>query len=290
MRVGYAQATVTQGALFAAVDEGFFARGGLDVSIQAVGGPAQVPALLAGEVQFAGMGANEVANADVGGASLAMIATAVDYPLFSLYADKKYKSVQDLAGQTIGITAAGASTDAAAHLFLRHFGLDGKVKVSPAGGTQTSILAAMGKGIVAGGILAPPSTAKAAQQGFVELINGVQLGVPMNTTGIVATRAYLKAQPDVVRRFLKAYLEAWTFCADPANEQAVVQTLAKYTKSDSQDALVGYKEMLRVWRGAKAPTVNPAAVADILELSTNPKVRAANSLQFIDNSVLQSVE
>jgi len=277
LTVGYAQATVTQGALFAAVDEGFFARSGLDVSIQAVGGPAQVPALLAGEVQFAGMGANEVANADVGGASLAMIATAVDYPLFSLYADKKYKSVQDLAGQTIGITAAGASTDAAAHLFLRHFGLDDKVKVSPAGGTQTSILA-------------PPSTAKAAQQGFVELVNGVQLGVPMNTTGIVATRAYLKAQPDVVRRFLKAYLEAWTFCADPANEQAVVRTLAKYTKSDTQDTLVGYREMLRVWQGAKVPTVNSEAVANILELSTNPKVRAANPLAFIDNSVLESVE
>ena len=54
------------------------------------------------------------------------------------------------------------------------------------------------------------------------MVNGTSLGMPMNITGLVLTRRYMREHPDEVRRFLTAHQQAWSFCADPANESAVV--------------------------------------------------------------------
>src|SRR5205814_9737403 len=104
----------------------------------------------------------------------------------------------------IGITTAGSSTGATAQFFLKHFNLQGKVNIAPAGGTIPAILAAMSKGRAAGMISAPVNV-EADRLGFVELVNGVKLGVPLNTAGYTVTRAYLKDNSEHVRKFVKAY-------------------------------------------------------------------------------------
>lgn len=290
LKAGYPQATVTQAPLFVAVDEGLFKNNGLDVSIQMIGGPNEIPAVLANETQFATVGATEVANADQKAANLVMIATIIDYPFFWLYADKKYKTVPDLAGQTVGITAAGSSTDSAARLFLSHYGVRDKVKIAPAGGTQPSIFAAMTQGGVAAGILSPPVSDRAAKAGFVSLTDGVSLGIPMNTAGITVTRAYLKDHLDVVKRYLKAYQQGWTFVGDPANQAEVIKVLVKYTKSEAAEVEPGYQAALKVWHATKTPTINPEAVTNLLKLSDDPKIRDVKPSDIIDNSILQSVQ
>src|SRR5262245_59570166 len=159
----YAQASSVQGVLYVAREKGFFARYGLDVQLSQVGGTQQVAALLSGDIQFGALGANEVANADLRGADLVMIATCSDLPIFSLFANRKYANVGELAGQAIGVTTAGSATDAAAHLFLKQFDMLDKVNIIPAGGTIPSILAALDQGNIAAGVLSPPTTARASE-------------------------------------------------------------------------------------------------------------------------------
>jgi ABC-type nitrate/sulfonate/bicarbonate transport system substrate-binding protein len=289
IKAGYPQASITQAPLWAAVDEGLFKNNGLDVSVQQIGGPNEIPALIANETQFATVGATEVANADQKNANLAMVATIVDYPFFWLYADKKYKSVPDLAGQTVGITAAGSSTDSAARLFLTHFGVRDKVKIAPAGGTQPSIFAAMSKGGIAGGILSPPVSDQAAKAGYVSLTDGVSLGIPLNTAGITVSRAYMKDHLDTVKRYLNGYQQGWTFVGNPANQAEVIKLLVKYTKSDAETVTPGYQAALKVWQGTKTPTINPEAVTNLLKLSDDPAIQAVNAADIIDNSLLQSI-
>ncbi|HLY64189.1 MAG TPA: ABC transporter substrate-binding protein [Chloroflexota bacterium] len=255
-----------------------------------IAGPQEIPAVLANEIQFGTAGATEVANADQKAAGVVMIATTVDYPFFWLYADKKYKTVQDLAGQTVGITAAGSSTDSAARLFLSHYGVLDKVKIAPAGGTQPSIFAAMSQGGIAAGILSPPVSDQAAKAGFVSLVDGVELGVPMNTSGVIVTRAYIQDHQDIVKRYLKAYQQGWTFLGDPANKTAAINVLAKYTKSDPATVEPGYEAALKVWKGSKTPAVHPEAVTNLVKLSDDPVVRATNPSDVIDNSLLQSIQ
>src|SRR5438132_13916779 len=102
-----------------------------------------------------------------------------------------------------------------------------KVQIVPAG-TVPATLAATDQGNIAGGILSPPTTSRAADAGYAELVNGAKLGVPMNHSGIAVTRSYLKDHADSVRNFLAGYQEGWTFAADPANKAEVVAILAQY--------------------------------------------------------------
>jgi len=284
-----AQASSVQGALYIARENGFFARHRLEVDLSQVGGTQQVAALLSGELQFGALGANEVANADLRGADLVMIATCSDLPIFSLFANKKYTAVPELAGQSIGVTTAGSATDAAAHLFLKQFDMLDKVKILPAGGTVPAILAAMDQGNIAGGILSPPTTSRAEEAGYAELVNGAKLGVPMNHSGIAVSRGYLKDHADEVKSFLTAYQEAWTYAADPANKAGVIGVLAKYTQSDERLGEISYQAMIPIWTGNKTPRVNPQAVSNLLQVSGVPDAATANPEQFFDDSLIDSV-
>jgi NitT/TauT family transport system substrate-binding protein len=218
-----------------------------------------------------------------------MVATCSDLPVFSLFANKKYTSVPELAGQAIGVTTAGSATDAAAHLFLKQFDMLDKVKIIPAGGTVPAILAALDQGTIAGGILSPPTTSRAEEAGFTELVNGARLGVPMNHSAIAVTRGYLKDHPSEVKNFLAAYQEAWTFTADPASKPDVVAVLAQYTQSDERLAEISYQAMVPIWTGTRIPRVNPQAVANLLQVSGVPEAETARPEQFFDDSIIDSL-
>lgn len=288
LKSAYTAPSVVNTPLFVAVDDGIFRKNGLDVTLELVKDTAVPAALMANELAFALGGGNEVVNSDLSGGSLVMVATASDYPVFSLYANKKYSTVQSLAGQSIGITQPGSATDAAAHLFFNHYKMLNKVKLTPVG-TVPAVLAALSKGLVAAGIVSPPTTAKAANLGFKELINGIKLGLPATHAGVLVSRAYLASHKAVMQRVLKAYAEAWTFCATPANKAQAVKSIAKYTKSSSQLAGDAYDAMLPVWQKKKVPTVDPAGIAGVLSLSANPKAKTAKPSEFIDNSIIQAV-
>lgn len=286
--ISYSQATSGFAPLYLAKDTGIFERNGLNVELKRVSGAAQVPALVANEVQFAGVGGTEVTNVNMQGGSLVMLATVDDYPTFSLYAGKKYKAVSDLAGESVGITTAGSSTDATAQLFLKHYNMQDKVKIVPSGATVPGILAAMSKGLAAG-ILSPPVTAQADKEGYVELVNGFKLGEPLNTAGFTVNRAYLKDNQDTVRKFVKSYAEGWTYVANSANKATVIKSLQKYTETDEAAAVVGYDATLPVWQAKKVPTVDPQGLANILALSNDPKAKQAKPSDSIDNSFIEAV-
>jgi ABC-type nitrate/sulfonate/bicarbonate transport system substrate-binding protein len=289
VKAAYPQVTAAVAPVYVAADQHLFEQNGLQVDLSQVTGPNQVAALGTGELQFGVLGANEVSNADAGGADLVMIATISDFPIFSLYAQPKYASIQDLAGQTIGVTGPGSSTDAAAHLFLRHFNLEDKVTVSPSGGSVAGILAAMTQGAVAGGILSPPTTAQAAAQGMRELVNGTTLGVPMNHDVVAVSRGYLQSNPDAVKRFLTAYQQAWAFCADERNQAAVVAALARYTSASETDARAGYDTVKSVYTTKPVPDVGLEGVRTILDLTASPAARGADPSRWIDNSIIEGI-
>ncbi|HEX6512674.1 MAG TPA: ABC transporter substrate-binding protein, partial [Chloroflexota bacterium] len=171
VKLAYSQVTAGSGPTYAAADLGFFQKHGLQVSIVQVAGPQEVPALMANEIQIGALGGNELIDANLSGASLVMVASSSNYPLFSLNANKSIADAKQLAGKTVAITSAGSSSEAVAKIFLHHYSLDGQVKLQPSGQIQ-GVLAALEQGNAAGAILSPPSTDIAQAEGFPELING----------------------------------------------------------------------------------------------------------------------
>ena len=284
----YSQTSAVQGPIYAASDQGFFKKYGLDVQISQVSGTAQVPAMTAGELQIGTPGGQELVSADLGGASLVMIAVTSNYPLFSIYGAKGVNDIKDLSGKAVAVTTAGSSTDAAAKLYLRHFNLEKQVKIQPAG-TIEGVLAVIEKGDAAGGVISPPTTVKASQAGLKELVNGPKLGVPELHSGISVTRDYLKQHPDIVKSYLQGYLEGWDFVTNPANEASVIKTLAKWTKTDEATAKASYDYAFLGWSKDKVPDVNPKAIESVLSLVDNPKAKDAKAADFFDNSLIDSL-
>lgn len=241
----YAQPSAIFAPLFVAQDEGLFARQGLTVTLAQATGSSAVAPLLSGASQALWSGATEVAGIDAAGGDVLMLATGSNYPVFSLYVNSAVRTVQDLVGRRIAVTQVGTLTDTAARLFLEYYGLTGKVEILTAGGTMSGILASMKVGIAAGGIVSPPTTVKAEEAGFRELINGVRLGVPMVQAAVAVRRSYLVREHEAVLRLMKAYLAAWAFLRNPGNAPAAERAIAHYTQSSQDEAAVAYSAFLR---------------------------------------------
>ena len=288
LKLVYAQASAAFTPIFVAQDERFFAKEGLEVSFTQVTGSTAVATLTSGESQALVVGATEVANFDATGGGLVMIAAGSNYPVFSLYVDKRVRSMTDLVGKKIAVTTAGTSTDTTAHIILEHFGLAGKVEIISAGGTLSGIMAAMSAGIAAGGIVSPPTTAQAEAAGFTELVNGVRLGVPMTQSALTVTRGYLAANRETVLRMLRAYVTAWAFIRNPANEAKTESAIAHYTRATPEQAAVAYKAFFSVWQ-EKIPRVDPRGVTNAIRFSRNPQVRKMTPASLVDDSLLQEL-
>jgi hypothetical protein len=61
---------------------------------------------------------------------------------------------------------------------------------------------------VSGSTLVPPATFVAQKRGFHLLADVAALGLAYQHQGGVTTRKYLREHPDVVRNFVKSYIEA----------------------------------------------------------------------------------
>ncbi len=288
LNIVYAQPSAGSTPLWVAQDQGFFGRQGLDVRLTQVTGSSAVATVASGESQAIFVGATEVADFDAMGGDLVMIATGEDYPVFSLYVTKDIRTIQDLVGKKIAVTRAGTSTDTTARIILEHFGLTDKVAIITAGGTLAGIMAAMSAGIAAGGILSPPTTARAEAAGFKELVNGVRLGIPMTAIALSVRKSYVAQNRDTVLRVLKAYVDAWTFIQNPANAAAAESAIVHYTRATPEDAAIAYKAFLPIWQ-AKVPRVGALAVQNVLRFSASPLVRKMTPASLIDDSLLQEL-
>jgi len=288
LKLVYAQASAAFTPLFVALDQRFFANEGLDVGFTQVTGSSAVATLVSGESQALAVGATEVADFDAAGGDLVMVAAGSNYPVFSLYVGKSVRTVQDLVGKRIAVTRMGTSTDTTARLILDHFGLTGKVDIISAGGTLAGILAAMNTGIAAGGIISPPTTAQADAAGFKELVNGVRLGIPMTQSALVFKKTYVAQNRDTVLRVLRAYVTAWTYIRNPANEAGTEAAIAHYTQVPPDQAAVAYRAFFPVWQN-KVPRVDPTGVRNAIRFAGNPDVRKMTPASLLDDSLLQEL-
>jgi len=227
-------------------------------------------------------------DARLQGADVFYVAGMVNRFVFSLYSRPDLQKLADLKGKAIGATQPNSSTDFASRILLKEAGLiPGKdsqilyVKGVP------EILAAIIQGTVAAGILSPPTTLKARQAGLKELVNLTEKNIPVIQAGVGTTGAFIKNHPDLLKRYLQAYVEALKFIrSEPAKTKKVI---AKFTKTTSQDDLdESYRSFLVAWE--KSPYVSTAAIQTLIDFSQHPAAKSAKPNQFIDNAFIAELE
>ena len=147
-------------------DKGIYQTEGIDLQMVLVTSPVQVTALTTADIDFSGAQSQVMAGA-ARGLPVKVVGFITTKPSFWLVAKPELKSMSDLKGKIIGITAIGSSTDTLARALLSKSGLTPDKDFTLFGtGTTSNILVALKGGSIDAGVLSPPFNATAKLMGF----------------------------------------------------------------------------------------------------------------------------
>jgi len=287
VRANYSGISGAFAPVWIALDKGLFAKYGLNIDLRFVAPATATQGLLAKSLDIVNPG-GEIIEAGLNGEPVVYIAGILTRAVMSLHAKPEIRSVADLKGKVLGVTLPGATTDFAARVLLQQAGLTpGKdVKLIYLKG-MPEIIAGMSQSNADAGIFTSPTTLKAKQAGFKELLNITEKNIPMIHAAFASTKDYMKGQRDNVRRFLQAYLEGIKIAR--ADAGLAKEMIGKYTKTTDRDELDdAYKTFVAGWE--KVPIVPTAAVQTMLNFATHPAAKTAKAESFIDNSAVIDLE
>jgi NitT/TauT family transport system substrate-binding protein len=146
------------------------------------------------------------------------------------------KKPEDLKGKRIGITRFGTSDDFLLRYILAQWKIqpDRDVALLQMGGSP-EILAGLGSRSIDAGMLSSPLHLRAAKLGFSLLADLSAIGVDYQGAGVVTTRTYARENPEIIRRYLRAYVEGLHRLKTDKNFS--LKVIGKYTRISEADAL-----------------------------------------------------
>ena len=277
-------------AIWVAQEQGFFKKYGLDADLTYIGGSTQiVQAVLADQIDVAQAGGAAAISASLQGGDVKIVATMAPVFVMSLYARPDVQSVQDLKGKLIAVTAVGTTTDFARRVALQKNGLnpDTDVSVLQTKGVPES-LAALLSGQVAAAVLTPPQTLQARQAGMKELVNLSNVGVPYEQGSVIASGGFARDHKPELKAFLEGVIEG--IAAAKRDKSMAEQVIAKYTKVQDPGFLDETYQAYVVNAYQHYPFPSLPGLQTALDFMTDPKAKEAKPEQFVDTSVLQSLE
>ena len=208
--IGYSGISADQLVIWVARDAGIFAKNNLDAqAIYFSGGTISVTAMIAGDtplIQASGVG---VVSAGLAGAEPVYVVggiTTLDYWLMS---QPEIKTPEQLKGGTVAVARFGGAADFVARYALPRLGLTpGKDVTIIQTGSTPERMAALETRRVSASALVPPAMFTAQKKGFHLMADVAALGLAYQHQGGVTTKKFLRERPDVVRNFVKSYIEA----------------------------------------------------------------------------------
>lgn len=286
LEVGTAGSGTTSLPLFVALEAGYFAKRGLNVSVNQVGATIAVQGVISGTIDIYQGGTAAIA-ANLAGADIIYVAAAVDKNSLILFGQKGITSFESLRGKSIATTFPGAFGEIAIRLTARKQGMEvGKdLKLlyhrSPPEALSTFLM-----GNADGLVISPPQTEMAKQQGYPIIIDYYKEGLKIVGPGTSVTREFLQKYPNTIKAFLMSYLDGVKKAVD--DEEFAKKIESKYTKiSDPKILSENYQQGLRVWN--KDMTVDPAAIRVVLDDSSDARAKSADPKKFYDNTLIQAV-
>jgi NitT/TauT family transport system substrate-binding protein len=212
----------------AAVVEGYYKEQGLDVTVVQGNGSGNTAQLVAsGRSQLAYADAVAVSQLIAKGAPMKIVATIYQSNPNAVMSLKKanIKSVKDLAGKNVGVPS-GSSQTTMLPLLLKSNGLK-ESDINMIDMPVASMVPALLQGqvdAVLGSIDAYQIQAE-SQGAQLDVYRFADHGVPTVSTSIFASNAFLKDNPDLVKKFVAASLKGWSFALD--NPAKAIQDVKK---------------------------------------------------------------
>ncbi len=289
LTVNWTAVTGANSGLWTAKEAGYFKEENLTVELTHIPSSSRsVEALLTGDVQFGNVDTRNLVEAVINGADIRAVSGITNRLIFSVMASSRIQSPQDLKGKKLGITRVGSSTHTAALQALKSWGLEPNKDVNLVQLIEVpNILAALTAGQVDAGILSPPTNTRARLAGFKELINLAEDGPAYPSVTVGAKASYISANPDVVRRFVRAYARGvHRFKTDKAFG---INAIKGYLKIDDQSVLEDTWQQFNRHLAVPPYVIGmEQVIADVA--ADNPKARGTKPEQFIDMTFVKELD
>jgi len=205
----------------AAARLGYFDEAGLDVRVEGMPANLSTAAMQRGDLQISGAGGSAV-RAAVQGAPLRLVSFMTVRPTFYLYTLPELRTVGDLVGRRIGVSAVAGTQQYFTEMYARQQGLDpSQIVFASMGPNPRQSLAAMAAGALDGAVFDPATAALAESQGYYLLKSlGEVAAEPFQ--GLVASEDYIQQHPAEVRGFLKGIVRGLLYAKQNPREVAAI--------------------------------------------------------------------
>ncbi|HLN86269.1 MAG TPA: ABC transporter substrate-binding protein [Candidatus Limnocylindrales bacterium] len=293
-KLNTAYISTTPGAstvLQVAKDARIFDKYGIDATVIFISGSVRgIQSILAGEILIGEGGGPGLASARLAGGDVVAIAGNVNVLPYYLVAQPSIKKAEDLKGKIGGNHIAGTTAEFALKVGLKKIGIDPfkDVNLRVIGGSLERMVA-LQKGIVQFTVVTEAGKAQAEKLGYPTVVDMVALQIPFPQNGVYTSTKLIRENPDLVRRYMRAYTEAIYFYK--THKEDVFKIMRKYSRVDDRKFL----EEAWDWHAKFMPDAPypPAegyqlVLHDIAE--KNPKAAQANVRDYIDTRFVKELE
>lgn len=274
-----------------AKDTRIFDKHGIDATVIFISGSVRgIQAILAGEIPIGEGGGPALASARLAGGDVVAVAGNVNVLPYYLVSHPSIKRHEDLKGKIGGTHIAGTTAEFALKVGLKKIGLDPLKDVSlRVIGGAIERMVALQKGIVQFTVVTEAGKAQAERLGYPTVVDMVTLQIPFPQNGIYTSTKLIRENPDLMRRFMRAYTEAIHYYK--THKEETLKIMRKYSRVEDRRVL----EDAWDWHAKFMPDA-PYPPADGYQLvlqdmaEKNPKAAQANVKDYIDTRFIKELE
>src|SRR5262245_44391256 len=273
--------------LYLGQEVGIFKKQNLNLELIFIpGGSLSLQALIGKSLDLLMTGGPPVINAYLQGARIKIISGVTNLLPYTFVVTAGIRNAEQVKGKKIGISRFGSNTDYVVRLALNQFSLTpNDVQIIQVGGSQARLVA-LQSGAIQATVLSPEETLVAQKMGFRVLLDFIEKGIEFPHVNFVAREDYLDTQPQTVRMFMRAYLEAVRYYKTHRGEAVKkIMTLSKLP--ERQMAEVVYEGSLRATPDDGKPTLRGMEVVLDTAAKDNQKAKSMTVQQLLDLRFLQ---
>ena len=277
--------------IWIAQETGLYEKYGLRVTAIPVQTGAQaVPAMISGDVQIALLTGLPVVESNFAGADLVIVAGYSNAMRYFLHARPEIQRVEDLRGKRIGITRRGGALIVGLDILLQKHGMvagtDATIVELGTAATQIDGLAA---GVIDAVMVALPTNLIAERAGFPFIEDTKQHNIAVLPSAIVVRRAYLDADPAVVKRYLQAHIEAVELIR--RDKELAKRVLGSNTDTDDQELLDrSYEIFVSDLQAVPYPSAEAIQGSIDVVAREQPEVRNTRPADLADDRLVRELD
>lgn len=283
--------------IFVAEDEGFFDKHKLSVSVtETPGSVFQIRGLMEGRFDIAMTPFDNVVAYDEGQGEVSLDPAADLFAFMGgisstlrLLVAPEIRTFADLKGKALGVDAETTGYALAMYRLLAANGLPpGSYTLEKTGGTSFRVQA-LANGKIAGTMVSSPQEIVPESNGFRRLGDVQSMIGPYQALSGVARRSWAAREGETLREFIRAYLEASRWLADPANRPEAIKVYLRHIKNASSevadkawDIMLGGKEGFQ-----KDAKFDPEGASNVLAIRAQygrPQKALGDWHRYVDES------